>query len=163
MARVSLVQAHVSSCFGDLEKQVWEKCKIWLVTSIASRLSAGTPFRSIREVSCVDKYAIYFSVKYLLSWFNSRIFLVRSGLCWRPKVRCGKSGFGSWIIPFLFFNIPSCCLNYNVDYSSFSRMRSEGFSFYTLGVWGWRCVRWTPLSCPRTVATGRLRESSLCL
>ena len=25
-------------------------------------------------------------------------------------------------------------------------MRSEGFSFYTLGVWGLRCVRWTPLS-----------------
>ena len=34
-------------------------------------------------------------------------------------------------------------------------MRSEGFSFYTLGVWGWRCVRWTPLSCPQTVATVR--------
>ena len=23
-------------------------------------------------------------------------------------------------------------------------MRSEGFQFYTLGVWGLRCVRWTP-------------------
>ena len=26
----------------------------------------------------------------------------------------------------------------------FPRMRSEGFPLYTLGVWGWRCVRCTP-------------------
>ena len=29
---------------------------------------------------------------------------------------------------------------------AFSRMPSEGFSFYTLGVWGWRCVREAPSS-----------------
>ena len=34
-----------------------------------------------------------------------------------------------------------------------SRMRSEGFSFYTLGVWGLRCVRWMPLLCPQPSAT----------
>ena len=32
-----------------------------------------------------------------------------------------------------------------LSFAFFSRMRSEGFSFYTLGVWGLRCVRWTPL------------------
>ena len=39
-------------------------------------------------------------------------------------------------------------------------MRSEGFSFYTLGVWGLRCVRWTPLLCSRVFAGGcnRTRE-----
>ena len=32
-------------------------------------------------------------------------------------------------------------------------MRSEGFPFYTLGVWGWRCVRWAPFWCPQASAT----------
>ena len=43
----------------------------------------------------------------------------------------------------------------------FSRTRSEGFPFYTLGVCGWRCFRWTPLWCPRASATvcNRLRAA----
>ena len=69
------------------------------------------------------------------------------------------------------------------SYYVFSRMRSEGFSFYTLGVWGWRCVRWMPLLCsqpsatvcnrlqpsatvchrPQPSASGCLAESWLCL
>ena len=28
----------------------------------------------------------------------------------------------------------------------------EGFRFYTLGVWGLRCVRWTALWCPQPSA-----------
>ena len=36
-------------------------------------------------------------------------------------------------------------------------MRSEGFPFYTLGVWGLRCVRWMPLLCPQPSATVRER------
>ena len=41
-------------------------------------------------------------------------------------------------------------------------MRSEGFSFYTLGVWGLRCVRWMPLLCPQPFATvcNRLQPSA---
>ena len=39
----------------------------------------------------------------------------------------------------------------------FSRMRSEGFPFYTLGVWGLRCVRWTPFLCSQPFATVRNR------
>ena len=32
-------------------------------------------------------------------------------------------------------------------------MRSEGFPFYSLGVWGWRRVRWTPFWCSQPFAT----------
>ena len=42
-------------------------------------------------------------------------------------------------------------------FQSFSQMRSEGFSFYTLGVWGLRCVRWMPLLCSQPSATVRER------
>ena len=44
----------------------------------------------------------------------------------------------------------------------FSRMRSEGFPFYTLGVWGWRCVRWTLFLCSQPSATvcNRLQPSA---
>ena len=46
--------------------------------------------------------------------------------------------------------------------SRFSRMRSKGFPFYTLGVSGLRSFRWTPFWCPGAVATvcSRLQPSA---
>ena len=38
----------------------------------------------------------------------------------------------------------------------FPPMRSEGFPFYTLGVWGLRCVRSTPFLCSQPFAGDRL-------
>ena len=45
-----------------------------------------------------------------------------------------------------------------VSIDTFSRMLGEGFPFYTLGVWGWRCVRWTPFWCSQPSPTVRNRS-----
>ena len=50
-----------------------------------------------------------------------------------------------------------CCFDICWLFWLFSRMRSEGFPFYSLGVWGWRCVRWTPFRCSRAFTTFRNR------
>ena len=39
-------------------------------------------------------------------------------------------------------------------------MRSEGFSFYILGVWGWKRVRWTLLGVRNRPRSDVVRSSS---
>ena len=60
----------------------------------------------------------------------------------------------------------TCSLHATTCYMhSFSRMRSEGFPFYTLGFWGLKCVRWTPFLSSQPFATvcNRLQVSSTVL